>query len=81
VDLQNNLSFVTNPSNGNISYSTSFFNIIVKTNFSAIEATKRALEKSVVSPGEYPSHHYNQKVLKEVKVVILNLIALIWLIH
>ncbi|KAG4104844.1 hypothetical protein H8356DRAFT_1358010 [Neocallimastix lanati (nom. inval.)] len=48
VDLQNNLSFVTNPSNGNISYSTSFFNIIVKTNFSAIEATKRALEKSVV---------------------------------
>jgi len=39
----------------NLSRSTSFTNITIKTNLSAIEATNKALEKSVVSPGEYPS--------------------------
>ncbi|ORX49226.1 DUF537-domain-containing protein [Piromyces finnis] len=36
-------------------HSSSFSNITIKTNLSAIEATNKALEKSVVSPGEYPS--------------------------
>jgi len=64
VDLQNEYSstnnllpgnLINNNNSTNLSRSSSFNNITIKTNLSAIEATNRALEKSVVSPGEYPS--------------------------
>jgi len=52
VELQ---SEYQNNNNSNIAHSSSLSNITIKTNLSAIEATNKALEKSVVSPGEYPS--------------------------
>ncbi|ORX83467.1 DUF537-domain-containing protein [Anaeromyces robustus] len=63
VDFQNELNNVNNTainerfsnSTSNLTHSCSYSNITIKTNLSAIEATNKALEKSVVSPGEYPS--------------------------
>lgn len=52
AELQNDFPQVNS---GNMSHSASLSSITIKTNLSAIEATNKALEKSVVSPGEYPS--------------------------
>ncbi|OUM61461.1 hypothetical protein PIROE2DRAFT_12512 [Piromyces sp. E2] len=57
VELQSDFQGSTGMLNNNptMPHSSSFSNITIKTNLSAIEATNKALEKSVVSPGEYPS--------------------------